>query len=59
MKNNKKYSREEKIKYYTYLMLKHDMAFHRAKERLRQLKSKDWQDWESDLQKDLDSLEIK
>jgi len=50
----KKYTREEKKKYYQSKILNLEFALKKAQERLEYIMSEEYQDWDSDLQKELD-----
>ena len=52
--NNKTYSREEKINYYTRILESHVRKAKRCVERLAYLQSEHYQDWDGDLMKDLE-----
>lgn len=51
--DKKIYTREEKIKYYTYMRMQLEYRLERVVRRLEYLNSEEYQDWRSDLQEDL------
>lgn len=51
--NKKNYTREEKIKYYQYLILHHERKMLAAQARLDFIKSEKYQDWNSSLESEL------
>lgn len=52
--NKKTYTREEKIEYWTYEMIKAKRRMQYAEARLEFIKSDKYQDWNSELQKQLE-----
>lgn len=52
----RKYTREEKIEYFKRMVAKYKWRLFNAETRLMYLQSDEYQDWDSDLQKDLDRI---
>lgn len=49
----KEYTKEDKIKYYTRMMLNLEFELERVRDKLHYLNSPDYQDWSGSLQKQL------
>lgn len=54
MDEKKKYTRSDKLKYYAARCAYHEYMLARAKERLEYIASEKYQEWDSDLAKELD-----
>lgn len=53
MEKKKSFTREEKIRYYNWLIFDLEKKLEKARDRLHYIMSDDYQDWDSDLAKEI------